>query len=201
MAATRVYKVRFEEDLITTTVTASGADVESWLDEVLAVHRRRLHKLVVGLDVEWRPSFSRAYSKTAILQLCVGRRCLVFQILRAGYVPIALAEFLGDDSGYTFVGVGVEADAQRLCDDYGLEVGHTVDLAYLAAEKMERRDLRNAGLKGIAAAVMDAHVEKPQSVRIGPWDAYDLSDEQVKYATIDAFVSFEVGRRLLNGDY
>lgn len=199
MAATKVYNVGFGADVITTTVTTSGAAVEGWLDEVLAVHRRRLHKLVVGLDVEWRPSFGRAYSKTAILQLCVGRRCLIFQLLRCDYIPDALGEFLG--AGYTFVGVGVEADAERLWNDYGLKVDQTVDLAYLAAEKMERPDLRNAGMKGIAAAVMDAHVEKPQWVRTGDWDSYYLSDEQVKYACIDAFVSFEVGRRLFNGDY
>ena len=49
---------------------------------------------------------------------------------------------------------------------------------------------------------MDAHMEKPQRVRTGPSDAYHLSDDQVKYATIDAFVSFEVGRILLNnGNY
>lgn len=200
MAATRVYNVRFEGDEITTTVTASGAAVEDWLDEVLAVHRRRLHKLVVGLDVEWRPSFSRAYSTTAIVQLCVGRRCLIFQLLHADYIPSALDEFLGD-SGYTFVGVGVQADADRLWNDYELEVARTEDLAQLAAERMERPDLRNAGLKGIAAAVMDAHVEKPRRVTTGPWDAYELSGEQINYACIDAFVSFEVGRMLLNGDY
>ncbi|CAN6233818.1 unnamed protein product [Urochloa humidicola] len=200
MAATRVYSVSFESDVITTTVTASGAAVEDWLDEVLRVHRRRLHKLVVGLDVEWRPSFSRAYSKTAILQLCVGRRCLIFQLLHCDYIPDALEEFLSD-SGYTFVGVGVEADAERLWNDYELDVDNWEDLAELAAEEMEDPGLRNAGLKGIAAAVMDAHVEKPQWVRLGPWDEYYLSDEQVKYACIDAFVSFEVGRMLLSGDY
>jgi hypothetical protein len=59
----------------------------------------------VGLDVEWRPSFSGAYSKTAIHQLCVGRRCLIFQLLHADYVPNTLDEFLSDPD-YTFVGVG-----------------------------------------------------------------------------------------------
>jgi ribonuclease D len=200
MAATKVCNVRFEGNVITTTVTASGAAVESWLDEILSVHRRRLHKLVVGLDVEWRPSFSRAYSKTAILQLCVGRRCLIFQLLHADYVPNTLDEFLSDPD-YTFVGVGVAADVERLENDYDLEVANAEDLAELAAKEMGRPDLRNAGLQGIARAVMDAHVEKPQWVRTGPWDASSLSDEQIEYATIDAFVSFEVGRMLLSGYY
>jgi ribonuclease D len=38
-------------------------------------------------------------------------------------------------------------------------------------------------------------------VRIGPWDAYNLSKEQIKYAYIDAFVSFEIERILLYGEH
>jgi hypothetical protein len=41
-------------------------------------------------------------------------------------------------------------------------VANAGDLAELVAKEMGRPDLRNAGLQGIARAVMDAHVEKPQ---------------------------------------
>ncbi|KAL6614795.1 hypothetical protein ACP70R_037065 [Stipagrostis hirtigluma subsp. patula] len=240
---TEVVTVRFEGDEITATVTSSGEAVEDWLDEVLSVHRRRLHKLIVGLDVEWRPTFSEEYSPTALLQLCVGRRCLIFQLLHADDIPDELHDFLGDPD-FRFVGVGVEDDADRLYNDYDLEVAntvlglilclgfdvwrvkcgavdqqllhpreiragvdhldhlqHTVDLRELAAEEMDRPDLRRAGLKTIASAVMDVDMRKPHAVRTGPWDAYCLSDEQIDYACIDAFVSFEVGRKLLSGDY
>ncbi|CAO1948417.1 unnamed protein product [Urochloa humidicola] len=200
MGETKVYTVKFEGDEIITTVTSSGEAVEDWLDEIYSVHRRRLHKLVVGLDVEWRPLFGRGYSPTAVLQLCVGRRCLIFQLLHADYIPDALYEFLGDPD-FRFVGVGVRDDAARLSDDYDLEVATTVDLAELAAQEMGRPDLRHAGLKAIASAVMDATVDKPRRVRTGPWDDYYLSGEQVQYACVDAFVSFEVGRMLLSGNY
>ncbi|PWZ31657.1 Werner Syndrome-like exonuclease [Zea mays] len=127
-------------------------------------------------DVEWRPSFSRAYNKKAILQLCVGCRCLIFQLLHADYVPNTLDEFLSDPD-YTFVGVGMAADVEQLENDYDLEVANAKDLAELTAKEMGRPDLRNAGLQCIARAVMDAHVEKLQRVRTGPWDASSLSDE------------------------
>ncbi|CAL4962249.1 unnamed protein product [Urochloa decumbens] len=197
MGETKVYTVRFEGDEITTTVTSSGEAVEGWIDEIYSVHRRRLHKLVIGLDVEWRPLFGPGYSRTALLQLCVGRRCLIFQLLYADYIPNALAEFL-DDTDFRFVGVGVRDDAVRLSNDYGLNVASTVDLGELAAEEMGRPDLRHAGLNAVASAVMDVSVDKPQWVRTGPWDDYYLSGEQVQYACTDAFVSFEVGRMLLS---
>ncbi|CAL4948329.1 unnamed protein product [Urochloa decumbens] len=197
MGETKVYTVGFEGDEITTTVTSSGEAVEGWIDEIYSVHRRRLHKLVIGLDVEWRPLFGPGYSRTALLQLCVGRRCLIFQLLYADYIPNALAVFL-DDTDFRFVGVGVRDDAVRLSNDYGLNVASTVDLGELAAEEMGRPDLRHAGLKAVASAVMDVSVDKPQWVRTGPWDDYYLSGEQVQYACTDAFVSFEVGRMLLS---
>ncbi|CAL4974916.1 unnamed protein product [Urochloa decumbens] len=273
MGETKLYTVMFEGDAISTTVTSSGDAVKRWLDEVLYVHRRRLHKLVVGLDVEWRPALGPWYNPTALLQLCVGRRCLVFQLLHADYVPDALAEFLddprcwiswldpppsgadgglsaqiegggstqwifaegesgatalvslaspstakrpsstvcltclrqhrrrvGDNTRFRFVGVGVQDDAVRLNNDLHLAVSNTVDLAELAADEMGRPDLRSAGLKALASVVMGATVDKPERVRKGRWDAYELSDQQIKYACIDAFVSFEVGRKLLSGD-
>ncbi|KAL6845342.1 hypothetical protein ACP4OV_024837 [Aristida adscensionis] len=201
MGKTDVFTVKFDGNDINTTVTSSGEAVKDWIDGVRFVHRHRLHKLIVGLDVEWRPTFSSERSPTALLQLCVGRRCLIFQLLHADHYPAALWDFLGE-SDFRFAGVGVDDDARRLSAEFeGLEVANTVDLRELAADGMGRPDLRHAGLKAIASAVMDVDIEKPQWVRTGPWDAYSLSNQQIRYDCIDAFVAFEICRKLSTGDY
>ncbi|KAM3331456.1 hypothetical protein ACQJBY_027446 [Aegilops geniculata] len=192
---TFVTDVTFGADVIVTTVTNSGAAVEGWLQEIRSV----LGDLVVGIDVEWRPSYSPSQNPVALLQLCVGRRCLIFQLLHADFVPQALSGFLADPN-LRFVGVGVQEDVERLSDDHSLEVANAVDLRGLAAEGMQMPELRQAGLQAVARTVMGANLQKPQRVRMGPWDAYCLSYDQIKYACIDAFVSFEVGRKLLTGD-
>jgi ribonuclease D len=197
---TFVMYVAFEGHEIKTTVTSSGTAVKRWLREIRYMYRWVYHKLIVGMDVEWRPSYSRVQNPVALLQLCVGSRCLIFQLLHADYFPEDLVRFL-DDPRFRFVGVGVREDADRLSDNHGLPVATTVDLRGLAADGMDRPDLRLAGLEALVRAVMGAELEKPKSVRMGPWDAEDLSDEQIKYACIDAFVSFEIGRKLLTGDY
>ncbi|KAK1608904.1 hypothetical protein QYE76_032577 [Lolium multiflorum] len=197
---TYVKYVAFEGHDIKTTVTSSGTAVERWLQEIRCMYRWVYHKLIVGLDVEWRPSYSRVQNPAALLQLCVGRRCLIFQLLHADYIPDALAEFLADRS-FRFVGVAVQGDANLLSKDHHLQVANTIDLRGLAADRMQMPRLRQAGLKGIASAVMGVNIEKPRNVTMGPWDAYELSEEQIEYACIDAFVSFEVGRKLLTGDY
>ncbi|CAO2165811.1 unnamed protein product [Urochloa humidicola] len=197
MAETKVVTVTFGHEAITTTVTSSGKAVERWITEVLSAHRPDgiRYGIVAGLDVEWRPSYRSKQNPTALLQLCVDHRCLIFQLLHADYLPAALAEFLVDRT-IRFFGVGVEADAARLRADHSLEVGWAVDLRGYAEEYMDRPDLRQAGLRAIVAAVLGVELAKPHNVTMSRWDARTLSDEQIIYACVDAFVSSEVARKL-----
>ncbi|KAG2596483.1 uncharacterized protein LOC120710523 [Panicum virgatum] len=174
---------------IRTTVTNSGDAVKRYLREV----RKRGGRLLVGLDTEWRVIRSGAH-RMAVLQLCVGRRCLVFQIARADYVPGALRGFLADP-GHIFAAVGVGNDVERLYDDCGLVVANPVDLPPAAAEVLGRPELRRAGLKALAREVMGVDVDKDKGVARSEWGR-SLSPVQVRYACIDAFVSYEVGRLL-----
>jgi hypothetical protein len=201
------YVVSFDEDAIRTTLADSGDVVDAWLGEIYHVHRRRLHRLVIGLDVEWRPpsSYYGYYYNShpppvALLQICVGRRCLVFQILHADYIPDSLFDFFADDR-FTFVGVGVHDDLAKLRAGYGLEAACAEDLRALAADELGNPALRSAGLQALVWEVMGVQMEKPYRVRVSAWDARNLSYDQLKYACVDAFVSFEVGRRLYDGDY
>ncbi|XP_038906336.1 Werner Syndrome-like exonuclease [Benincasa hispida] len=192
------YDITFDNDAILTLLTACLSVVDMWISEILRIHRRRLHRLVVGLDIEWRPNFNRRYRKpVATLQLCVGRRCLIFQLIHTSEIPESLIDFLEDDT-FTFVGVGIDQDVQQLYNDYDLKVANTVDLRELAANEMERDDLKNAGLKILGREVLGREIDKPRNVTLSQWDRQCLSPGQVLYATVDAFLSFEIGRYLLS---
>nr|TKW15790.1 hypothetical protein SEVIR_5G261200v2 [Setaria viridis] len=182
MAETEVKAVTFGQDVITTTVTSSGRAVERWISEVLSVHRPGgiRYDVVVGLDIEWRPNFRGPQNPTATLQLCVDRRCLIFQLLHADYLPVGLGRFLGDRT-IRFFGRRPRPG-----------VANAVDLRGRVAEYMDRPDLRQAGLR----AIVGADLVKPRRVTMSRWDARRLSDEQIGYACIDAFVSSEVARKL-----
>ncbi|WVZ69408.1 hypothetical protein U9M48_018197 [Paspalum notatum var. saurae] len=191
--------------VIHTTVTNSGDAVKRFLREIHAAAAADLpgqqRPLIVGLDTEWRAVFVEGNKKQthrmAVLQLCVGRRCLVFQIIRANYVPAVLGAFLACPD-HRFVGVAVDGDVRRLRDDCGLAVANAVDLRHLAAEVLSRPELRKAGLKTLTREVMGVVIGKEKEVTMSKWEQ-DLTLEQVQYASIDAFVSYEVGRRLLTG--
>ncbi|KOM37772.1 hypothetical protein LR48_Vigan03g115400 [Vigna angularis] len=190
-----LYNVTFHSDTILTLLTSNPSEVHSWISDILRRHYRR-STLLVGLDIEWRPNFRRDMNNpVATLQLCVDRRCLVFQILRAPFVPLSLVSFLGD-ANHTFVGVGIQGDVQKLLEDCSLRVANFLELGSLAVEKLGDPALNTAGLKALGLRVLGLEVDKPKKISRSRWDNGWLSDEQVQYAAIDAFVSFEIGRRL-----
>ncbi|KAI7979844.1 hypothetical protein LOK49_Contig235G00006 [Camellia lanceoleosa] len=77
-----IHNVTFFTDQIHTLVTRSPFFVDSWISEITAIHHPLLHRLIIGLDIEWRPN-NRFYDNHAAttLQLYVGRRCLIFQLI------------------------------------------------------------------------------------------------------------------------
>ena len=75
-----------------------------------------------------------------------------------------------------------------------------MELRHVAAEALGRPKLRDAGLKALTREVTGAHIDKPKRLTMSKWDELRLTVEQVRYACIDAFVCYEIGRLLLTGE-
>ncbi|XP_038719055.1 Werner Syndrome-like exonuclease [Tripterygium wilfordii] len=190
-----VYDVTFFTDTIHTLVTHSPPLVDQWLSETNPNHR----PILVGLDVEWRPNFNRHFQNpVAVLQLCVSRRCLIYQILHSPHIPQSLIDWLRD-ANHMCVGVGIESDVEKLLEDYGLSVASAMDVREAAAEHMGVTELRNAGLRELAREVLGKDVVKPKRVTMSRWDSEWLIPQQVQYACLDAFLSYEIGRTVIPG--
>ncbi|TQD90270.1 hypothetical protein C1H46_024187 [Malus baccata] len=208
-----VYDVSFYNDRVHTMVTSNSAMVESWLSNVTPANPN--HR-IVGLDVEWRPNNRYHNNPIATLQLCTGPNypgslqipagtvlpgvcldpnCLIFQILHSEWIPHSLSTFLANPA-FTFVGVGIESDCEKLLLDYRLRVANVVDLRGLAADRLGVWELRNFGLKRLASAVLGKELEKPKSVTLSRWDNQWLTYAQIQYAAVDAFISYEIARQL-----
>ncbi|MCL7041508.1 hypothetical protein MKW94_016021 [Papaver nudicaule] len=195
----RIYIVRFFNYRIHTVVTHSPSVVDKWISDIYKDFPNKLKKLVVGLDCEWTvDTRTRKRNKVAVLQLCVTNRCLIFQFKWSDYIPFSLCKFLNNEN-FIFVGVGVYEDGNKLSDDYKLKVAKTVDLPKLAAAKLKRKELKQAGLQGLANTVLLRDLPKPKDVTLSKWDAAFLTDEQIQYACLDAFVSFKLGDVLRKG--
>ncbi|XP_036818329.1 exonuclease 3'-5' domain-containing protein 2 isoform X2 [Oncorhynchus mykiss] len=164
---------------------------------------------VLGLDCEWVKSQTNTLgvsvkdktSTVSLLQmasysgLCVLVR---LQPFRAGQqdLPLTLKEVLSDPH-ILKVGVGCYEDGKRLTRDYGLALGCTVDLRYLALR--QRKVVLNNGLslKSLAADLLNVSLEKSLELRCSDWEADPLTLQQMTYAARDAQVSIALFFRLL----
>ncbi|KAI4348129.1 hypothetical protein L6164_008888 [Bauhinia variegata] len=198
--ASTFYTITFHQNIIGTTVTSSAFVVDLWISKVYRSHKRHLNKLIVGLDIEWRPNLEpNANNPVAIVQICMGHKCLIFQTLHADAIPASLVNFLGNKN-FAFVGVGVQEDARKLMQDHKLLVGRTMDIAEGAALKYKKPELAWIGLKRLAFELTGKVMLKPKNVTLSHWDAQFLSYAQVEYATIDAYVSFLLGMQVFKND-
>lgn len=199
--ATASFQVAVNGVNINTTVADTAPLVNSAIEELRALLASKPKK-VVGLDCEWRPydEYRQPPNKVATLQLCSESKCVIIQLFYLDYIPASLRSFLSDPQ-ITFVGVRVEEDAQKLADDYGLAVCKTTDIGDLAISRGYGRLLltfkRRLGLKDIAAEVARIRMEKPLNVTRSDWQVRKLSQEQIKYACIDAYASYAIGHKLL----
>ncbi|PHT85613.1 hypothetical protein T459_07719 [Capsicum annuum] len=177
--------------IISDKVTKNAAVVNDWINS----HRRRLHKLLVGLDIEWLPCFSPEENHpVALLQFCVGRRCLLFQLLHKDAVPRFLVDFLMDPN-FKFVGVGVKRDAEKLLRDHKLLVANTVDLNQLALSVYGEEVYGKMGLKRMAKEVLGKVMEKPLNVTLNLRGSPSLQAE-VQTKKLDAERMSDKGLRL-----
>ncbi|XVF38893.1 hypothetical protein REPUB_Repub20aG0142100 [Reevesia pubescens] len=188
----RTFTVNFFSEPISTTVTSTPSVVRNWLFKVLHLHRIRRNRLVIGLGVQWNPCSSNiAHPSAATLQLCIGRKCLIFQLLHANHVPLSLRRFLADPRN-TFVGVWNHSDeAMLLRSKHGISVSRLVDARDVAAE--ESGISPRLSMEKLAEIFLGAdEVKKPKRIGVSAWDSYWLSLEQIQYAC----VSFELGKTL-----
>lgn len=188
------YTVTIDGFSLKAVVTSNSNVVSDWICTTESIHDRHCSSIVVGLDVEWRPSFTSGVTNPiATIQLCINNRCLVYQILQSKYRCPDLYRFLGQ-SGYKFVGVGIEQDAEKLMRNYELNVCDMVDLRHVAANETGNKWMRyNTGLKALANHVLDMNLAKPRRITLSDWDDEELSMEQVMYAVADAYVSYKLG--------
>ncbi|KAJ6408438.1 hypothetical protein OIU84_011701 [Salix udensis] len=196
-----LYDVNFFDDKIRTLVTHTPSFVNTWVAETQQkIHQNNNpadHPLLVGLDIEWRPNRMRQIDNpAATLQLSTDKDCLIFQLLHCPTgIPQPLRDFLSNKD-YTFVGVGIEGDVEKLVGDYDVSIGNAVDLRVLAAEKLGAVQWKNSGIKALVKEILGKQIEKPKRVTMSRWDNEWLTGDQVQYACLDAFLCYKIGESL-----
>ncbi|MGB4293035.1 MAG: 3'-5' exonuclease [Bacteroidales bacterium] len=144
---------------------------------------------ILGFDTETKPSFRKGRrNRVSLLQLAYDNTALLFRLNKIG-MPGELVKLLSDP-GIIKVGVAIHDDIRVLQDLKHFNPGGFIDLQKLVKEY----GIESAGLKKIAAIVLGFRISKSQQVT--DWEAPVLSEAQKVYAATDAWVCYEVYRKL-----
>ncbi|GAU19490.1 hypothetical protein TSUD_77340 [Trifolium subterraneum] len=165
-------------------VTASASVVDEWIQATLirggAFHC--LRKLVVALSVD--PS-------AHTLQLCVGHRCLIFQLSQADKVPLSLRIFLLDRACKLTGFFNTDHRPKLLSSKHRLEmIIDPKDIGYIDA------DFDNCSMEEMIEKCLGYKVDLREEIKTSDWSVQNLSNDQVLYACVEVHCAFLVGRNL-----
>eukprot|EP00128_Syssomonas_multiformis_P018439 Colp12_sorted_trinity150504_noHs@18039 len=143
-------------------IDVSYTSSASTCDRVLEEHFLDYKDPVIGLDIEWKPSynFNQRESPVALIQLSNSEKCILMHVCYYDRVPKALHQIL-EDPKILKVGVGVEEDARKLARDFNFKVNGMVDVATVSASL---GIMKNGGIKTLAQKVCRYAIEKSKRV-------------------------------------
>lgn len=145
----------------------------------------------IGFDTETKPCFVPKVprNKMAILQLSGPDRAYIFRLQQVG-VPPKLAALLGNPN-ILKIGAAVHDDIRGLQEYRRFIPKGFVDLQRLApAFGIEEKSVRK-----MAAIILKKRVSKSQ--QLSNWESSHLSEAQLRYAAIDAWICREMYYRLM----
>lgn len=168
------------------------SEVEKATTEIL----RKIEKMKatgqvsLGFDLEWRPFPRRGDPpcKVALMQLCMDKtHCYVMHIIHSGVPP--KLKFLLEDNSSIKVGICIDNDARKMFNDYDVRVQPLMDLSTVANVKLAGPPKRWS-LAALTEMITCKELPKPSNIRMGNWEAYTLSKQQLQYAATDAYISW-----------
>ncbi|XP_009764477.1 3'-5' exonuclease isoform X1 [Nicotiana sylvestris] len=180
------FKGRVIYSRTTKEVENSAVELLNFVEE----KKRKEGHVALGFDIEWRPSFRKgvAPGKAAVMQICGDKSsCYVLHIIHSG-IPQTLQSLL-EDPTVVKVGVWIANDAYKVSVDHNVSVKTLEDLSELANKKLDEEP-KKWSLASLTEKLLAKQLPKPRKIRLGNWEANELSKEKLQYAATDAFVSW-----------
>lgn len=171
---------------------------------------RRLQPLLsepaIGVDIEWRPTFvaGKPPNPVALLQLSSLHHCVLLPIKHLRALPPSLGQLLSSPRIWK-LGCGIEEDAKKILADLGLpcspvlEIGDVACMLQLedgvAFPSLATGEEVKPGLRALCLAC-GYDLQKPKKLSRSNWEARGLTQQQQRYAALDAYAGIWIARCL-----
>lgn len=153
------------------------------------VFPRLLGHDLLGFDTETKPTFKKGKRhQVSLIQLSTENLACLFRINKIG-LPDELLKLLADPSVIK-TGVAVHDDIKFLSSVKKFTPKGFIDLQNFVKDF----GIQSSGLKKLTAIVLGFRISKRQQVT--DWEAEQLSEAQQIYAATDAWVCYEIYKKL-----
>lgn len=143
----------------------------------------------VGFDTETRPSFKKGTRyKISLMQISTDEACFLFRLNRIG-IPQILEDFLVDDK-ILKIGLSLRDDFGAIRKRTDIKPTNFLDLQNYVGQF----GIEDASLQKIYAILFDKKISKGQ--RLSNWEADVLTEQQKKYAALDAWACLKIYNQL-----
>eukprot|EP00850_Spirogloea_muscicola_P016357 SM000132S26872 [mRNA] locus=s132:176666:183883:- [translate_table: standard] len=158
----------------------------------------------VGIDCEWKANHTKGegQNKVATLQLATSEYAYVFDVMRlAAEEPDLLGDCLYSvfqDSTILKLGYGVRNDLARLAASYP-----RLTCFHLCTPVLDLHTFAGRGQKGGLSQLAKRTLGLPldKRVRMSDWEQRPLSEQQIRYAAMDAVCLLPIFVRLQSPDF
>ncbi|GMN52227.1 hypothetical protein TIFTF001_021363 [Ficus carica] len=210
------YSVHISDHRILTIVTASDNNLSKWLKNVLksSPNTKSGDTILVGISAYRQTGGD--FSPFNLLSLCVGSHCLFYRFPNLCYDdkfnPKSLNAFF-QNPRVVAVGFDAVSLAKKLEKLHGITIKNAVDVRDVPNRGLPNLnvDFRRRNLDEIARAVIGRHMEviRPEKKTV-PWFTHHytyyyynplvpktLTDDQIKFSTLDPYLSFLIAFELI----
>lgn len=147
-------------------------------------------KTIIGFDTETKPSFSKGKTNSiALLQLSTDQIALIIRVKNTG-IPNSLLKLL-QNKEILKIGAAIHDDIKALQKVRSFIPGGFIDLQNFVKDK----GIESKSVRKLAAIVLNVRVSKSQ--QLSNWESDTLTDAQLQYSAIDAWVCSEIYKKLI----
>ncbi|CAN1176414.1 Protein RISC-INTERACTING CLEARING 3'-5' EXORIBONUCLEASE 2 [Linum perenne] len=169
---------------------------------VLLMGMLEKNDMVVGFGTEWDCSQAYGEHKIAMLKFCTKLGCILVRLdPETNYVSESVRKFMAFKDAI-FAGVHIKDDIEKLRHYYGVVVKNPVELSEIAANYRENKSFLALGVKDLASRTgvnLFGSPGKPGvEVIMSNWRNVPLKFQQIQSATIDVYLAYRVGRKLID---
>jgi ribonuclease D len=149
----------------------------------------------IGFDTEQKPTFKKGQAShgVSLVQLATKSTCYLIQTKQIENLQPLMN--LLENHNIIKIGTGLKGDNEALFKQFNLRLKATIDMETIFKKFSPKNQI---GAKKAASIILNENLQKSKNMSRSNWENKELTTGQVKYASEDATVVYDVMVQILN---